>query len=323
MPVGTQGTVKAMTPRDLEDVGASIILGNTYHLYLRPGDDLIARRGGLHRFMGWRGRSSPTAAAIRCSASRRGARSTKSGVAFRSHLDGARMLLTPEKAVDIQAQLGSDIAMVLDECPALPSTPSRLRALGRADRALGARAAAAASSKSATAHAVVGHQCRSGAVRDRAGGHFAGSARVERRADRRDRLRGLRHRRPQRRRARRGDVRRVELTAPLLPADRPRYLMGVGTPLDLVEVRGARHRHVRLRDADAQRAQRPTVHQRRAGQHQERALRRGRRPGRSGVRVLHVPALFTGLFTSSFPRRRDHSEAPLTRCIICTFTLTP
>ena len=124
MPVGTQGAVKAMTPRDLEDVGASIILGNTYHLMLRPGDELIARRGGLHTFIGWntadphRQRRLPGLQPCRTAGS-----STKTGVTFRSHLDGSAHLLTPESAVDIQANLGSDIAMVLDECPALPSTP--------------------------------------------------------------------------------------------------------------------------------------------------------------------------------------------------------
>src|SRR5688500_16235782 len=113
MPVGTQGTVKGMTPRDLEEVGASITLGNTYHLYLRPGDDLIARRGGLHRFMGWRRPLLTDSGGYQVFslASRR--RIDEAGVEFRSHLDGASYSLTPEKAVDIQAQLGSDIAMVL------------------------------------------------------------------------------------------------------------------------------------------------------------------------------------------------------------------
>jgi len=115
MPVGTRGAVKAITHRDLEDAGAEIILGNTYHLHLRPGDDLIARAGGLHRFIGWPhpiltdsgGYQVFSLAAMR--------KVSEAGVEFRSHLDGALCALSPEKATDIQAQLGSDIAMVLDE----------------------------------------------------------------------------------------------------------------------------------------------------------------------------------------------------------------
>jgi queuine tRNA-ribosyltransferase len=115
MPVGTRGAIKAITFRDVEDAGAEIILGNTYHLHLRPGDDLIARAGGLHAFIGWPrpiltdsgGYQVFSLAAMR--------KVTEEGVAFRSHLDGALCALSPESATDIQARLGSDIAMVLDE----------------------------------------------------------------------------------------------------------------------------------------------------------------------------------------------------------------
>src|SRR3954466_8224522 len=127
MPVGTQGAVKGVTHRDLEDAGAEILLSNTYHLYLRPGDDLIARRGGLHRFAGWTrpiltdsGGYQVFSLAARRTINERGAH-------FRSHLDGSAHLLTPEKAADIQAQLGSDIAMVLDECLAYPSDAAAAR----------------------------------------------------------------------------------------------------------------------------------------------------------------------------------------------------
>ena len=128
MPVGTQGTVKALTAQHLEDIGASIILGNTYHLMLRPGDDLIARRGGLHKFIGW---SKPILTdsggyQVFSLAARR--KIDDNGVEFRSHLDGTPYLLTPERAIDIQANLGSDITMVLDECPALPSSYEAINA---------------------------------------------------------------------------------------------------------------------------------------------------------------------------------------------------
>ena len=121
LPVGTQGAVKGITHRDLEGLGTEILLANTYHLYLRPGSDAIARRGGLHRFIGWlrpiltdSGGYQVFSLAARRSIDEEGAH-------FKSHLDGSSHLLTPEKAVDIQAQLGSDIAMVLDECLAYPA----------------------------------------------------------------------------------------------------------------------------------------------------------------------------------------------------------
>lgn len=237
MPVGTQGVVKAMTPRDLEEVGASIVLGNTYHLFLRPGADLIARRGGLHRFMGWSRPILTDSGGYQVFSLAERRTITESGVQFRSHLDGSAHLLTPERAVDIQAQLGSDIAMVLDECPALPSTRAEIeRSLtltarwaqrGR-DRMLGLRADAAEVCLTVTNPG----QAQFGIVQ---GGTFAdlraqsveltlevgfegyaiGGLSVGEPNDEMHRI--------------------VESTTPLLPEDRPRYLMGVGTPLDLLE----------------------------------------------------------------------------------------
>src|SRR3954462_6812902 len=127
MPVGTQGAVKGVTHRDLESLGAEILLSNTYHLYLRPGDDLIARRGGLHRFIGW---TKPILTdsggyQVFSLASRRTI--DEQGAHFKSHLDGSPPPPAPEKAADIQAQLGSDIAMVLDECLAHPSDEAAAR----------------------------------------------------------------------------------------------------------------------------------------------------------------------------------------------------
>ena len=127
MPVGTRGAVKSLTQRDLLDLDTQIILGNTYHLYLRPGDGLIARCGGLHAFIGWDrpiltdsgGYQVFSLAAMR--------RIKEEGAEFRSHLDGSLHMLTPERVTDIQAQLGSDIAMVLDECMASPAGPDAAR----------------------------------------------------------------------------------------------------------------------------------------------------------------------------------------------------
>jgi len=123
MPVGTQGAVKALTTQHLDEIGASIILGNTYHLMLRPGDDLIARRGGLHKFIGWNKPILTDSGGYQVFSLADRRKINENGVEFRSHLDGTTYLLTPERAVDIQANLGSDITMALDECPALPSTP--------------------------------------------------------------------------------------------------------------------------------------------------------------------------------------------------------
>lgn len=235
MPVGTQGTVKGMTPRDLEEIGASIILGNTYHLYLRPGDDLIARRGGLHQFMRW-ARPVLTDSGgyqVFSLASRR--RIEEAGVWFRSHLDGTAYELTPEKAVDIQAQLGSDIAMVLDECPALPAPEPALRASVELTARWAARGRArmlALRRHEADVAPINKGQMQFGIVQ--------GGTSPDLRALSAERtlaigfegyaIGGLSV----------GELSEqmydtVAGTAPLLPADRPRYLMGVGTPVDLVE----------------------------------------------------------------------------------------
>ena len=123
MPVGTRGAVKAVTHRDVEDMGAEIILGNTYHLYLRPGDQLIARAGGLHRFIGWDRPILTDSGGYQVFSLASTRRIHEEGAEFRSHLDGSLHLLTPEGAVDIQMRLGSDIAMVLDECASSAPAP--------------------------------------------------------------------------------------------------------------------------------------------------------------------------------------------------------
>jgi len=127
MPVGTQGAVKGLTHRDLESVGADILLSNTYHLYLRPGDDLIARRGGLHRFIGWSKPILTDSGGYQVFSLAERRIITDEGARFRSHLDGSEHLFTPEKAADVQARLGSDISMAFDECLALPADASAVR----------------------------------------------------------------------------------------------------------------------------------------------------------------------------------------------------
>jgi queuine tRNA-ribosyltransferase len=236
MPVGTQGSVKAALHRDLEGIGTSIILGNTYHLFLRPGDERIARLGGLHAFIGW-DRPILTDSGgyqVFSLAERRTIR--EEGAEFQSHLDGSRHLLTPERATDIQARLGSDIQMVFDECLAYPAT----------------REAAAASMERSVRWAV---RCRARLDRLRADppaevvvtnpgqaqfGIIQGGVFQDLRDASADAtvgvgfegygIGGLSVGEP-------ADVMHavVEATAARLPARQPRYLMGAGTPEDLVE----------------------------------------------------------------------------------------
>src|SRR6202047_2868409 len=121
MPVGTQASVKALTQEGLEELGAEIILANTYHLYLRPGHELIRKLGGLHRFMSSQRAIVTDSGGYQVFSLSALRKVTDEGVTFRSHLDGSEHLLTPEKAVEIQLALGSDIAMVLDECIETPA----------------------------------------------------------------------------------------------------------------------------------------------------------------------------------------------------------
>src|SRR6187455_594241 len=122
MAVGTQGAVKGITHRDLEGAGSQILLSNTYHLYLRPGDDLIARRGGLHQFIGWTRPILTDSGGYQVFSLAERRTIDEAGATFRSHLDGSEHLLTPERSADIQSNLGSDIAMVFDECLSYPAT---------------------------------------------------------------------------------------------------------------------------------------------------------------------------------------------------------
>ncbi len=122
MPVGTQGTVKGVLPENLLDMGARIILGNTYHLFVRPGHKLIESFGGLHEFMSWNGSILTDSGGFQIFSLKELATITEEGAAFRSHLDGSRLFLSPEDAVEVQQSLGSDIMMCLDTCIPYPAT---------------------------------------------------------------------------------------------------------------------------------------------------------------------------------------------------------
>jgi queuine tRNA-ribosyltransferase len=236
MPVGTQGAVKAMTVRTLEDAGARIILGNTYHLWLRPGAELIARRGGLHRFNGWPGPILTDSGGYQVFSLAERRKVTEAGVRFRSHLDGSEHHLTPERAVDIQALLGSDIAMVLDECPPHPSTREAIRTslqlTSRWAARCRARLMAIRAGDPDVPAATTAGQAQFGIVQ---GGVFT-DLRAESAAQLVEMdfegyaMGGLSVGEP-------NDLMYevVGATAPRLPAGKPRYLMGVGTPADLIE----------------------------------------------------------------------------------------
>jgi queuine tRNA-ribosyltransferase len=245
MAVGTQGAVKALTHRDLEDVGSEIILANTYHLYLRPGADRIGAFGGLHKFIAWNKPILTDSGGYQVFSLAARRTVHEEGATFRSHLDGSEHVLTPETAVDIQAQLGSDIAMVLDECLEHPASHDRAReALERTlrwarrgrdhfvrlrNRVLGSDAVDDAGVRPLFTNS---GQAQFGIIQ---GGTFP---------DLRIRsveetiaigfeayaIGGLSVGEPI---SEMYDI--TEQTAPLLPQDRPRYLMGVGTPADLVE----------------------------------------------------------------------------------------
>jgi queuine tRNA-ribosyltransferase len=229
MPVGTQATVKALTPDQLHSVGTQILLGNTYHLNLRPTSELIHELGGLHRFMGWDKPILTDSGGFQVFSLAKLRKLTEDGVAFQSHLDGAKIMLTPERCVAIQRNLGSDIAMVLDECPPWPCerTPAAEaveRSLRWAERCL---TEARNSGFLEQGHHLFGivqgsiyddlrHQCAEGLVALDFPGYAVGGVSV-------------------------GEpepemLQQVEAGVARLPLDKPRYIMGVGTPPQLLRM---------------------------------------------------------------------------------------
>jgi len=225
MPVGTQATVKGVSPRDLTELGASILLANTYHLYLRPGDELVARRGGLHRFMNWPGPILTDSGGFQVFSLSEMRTIDDDGATFKSHLDGSMHRMTPEKSIRVQHNLGADIIMCFDECPPPGDREYNEISLKRTH-------AWAVRCKEAHARAgVAGRQALFGIVQ---GGAFADlreqSARFITDLDFPGyAIGGLAVGESK-------DVtfRVIEQMDSLLPADKPRYLMGVGEPTDLV-----------------------------------------------------------------------------------------
>ena len=231
MPVGTAATVKAVYVDQLEAAGADIILGNTYHLMLRPGAERIARLGGLHAFMRWKRPILTDSGGFQVMSLSKLRKITDEGVAFQSHIDGSRHMLTPERAVEIQCLLGSDIQMQLDECVALPASRDELARAMERSIAWAKRAQAAFATQMETGGARQG-QALFGIVQ--------GGTEADLRVQSAQALTeldlpgyavgGLAVGEPQ-------DVmlRTMAVATAHLPAGKPRYLMGVGTPVDIIE----------------------------------------------------------------------------------------
>jgi queuine tRNA-ribosyltransferase len=228
MPVGTQATVKAVSPEELAGVGAQIILGNTYHLYLRPGIEVVRRFGGLHGFMHWEGPILTDSGGFQIFSLAGLSKLSEQGYAFQSHLDGgARHLLTPESAVEVQMALNSDIMMCLDQCIAYPADHAQaqlaMELTTRWARRCKERWQAAPECPNSLFGIVQGgmfKDLRSRSAEEMVSIGFPGYA-----------VGGLSVGEPK--------ALMLEMAAhtlPLLPEDAPRYVMGVGTPVDLVEM---------------------------------------------------------------------------------------
>ncbi|HEY3400359.1 MAG TPA: tRNA guanosine(34) transglycosylase Tgt [Geothrix sp.] len=226
MPVGTQGTVKGITPAQLRDIVPQVVLGNTYHLGLRPGDALIAQHGGLHRFMGWDGPILTDSGGFQVFSLASLRKMTEDGVTFQSHLDGSPQFLSPERSLEIQRNLGSDICMALDECPPGSLERSKLEiSMARTTRWL-ARSRAVPLQPHQGLFAIN----QGGTHLDLRRRHLAEALELDAKTPFQGfAVGGLSVGEP-----------KPEMNAVLaefvkeLPEDRPRYLMGVGTPEDLL-----------------------------------------------------------------------------------------
>ena len=224
MPVGTAGTVKAMYPDQVKAAGADIVLGNTYHLMLRPGAERIARLGGLHRFMNWPYPILTDSGGFQVMSLAQLRKLDETGVTFQSHIDGSTHLLTPKRAIEIQGLLGADIQMQLDECVALPAAEIEIERAMELSLRWAERCKAAFGNQPGKAMFGIVQGGDNATLRVR-------SARVLRELDLKGyAVGGLAVGEPQA-----VMLEMLEATCPQLPADRPRYLMGVGTPDDILK----------------------------------------------------------------------------------------
>ena len=233
MPVGTYGTVKAMTPEELQGIGAQMILGNTFHLMLRPGMEVIEKFQGLHNFMHWQGPILTDSGGFQVFSLAAMRKMTEEGVSFQSPVDGAKVFLSPESAIQIQQTLNSDVIMVLDECTAHPATHEQAKNSMQLSMRWAKRCKDAHQAYQHQAHQ---HRSHKGALfgivqggmhadlREQSvnelleigfDGYAVGGLAVGEQAQEREAM--------------------LDITLPFLPTDRPRYLMGVGKPADIIE----------------------------------------------------------------------------------------
>jgi len=268
MPVGTYGSVKAMTPQLLTDVGAEIILGNTFHLFLRPGLDVIGAFGGLHKFVGWDKPILTDSGGFQVFSLAERRKITEEGVTFASPVDGSRVFLSPEESMRIQRVLDSDIAMIFDECTPYPATETQARDSMELSLRWAERSRRAFDDQrnpnslfgivQGGTHAALRQRSAEQLIQIGFDGYAVGGLAVGEPEEDRNRT--------------------LDETLPLLPPDRPRYLMGVGRPQDIVEAvrrgvdmfdcvmptRNARNAHIfthagvlRIRNAQYERDTRP------------------------------------------------------------------
>jgi len=223
LPVGTQGSVKSLTPEELVEIGVEAILGNTYHLYLRPGHETIGRLGGLHTFIHWNRPILTDSGGFQIFSLGSLRKVSEEGVTFQSHLDGSSHFLTPEKVIEIQRVLGSDIAMVLDECVPYPSPYEYVKASVERTNNWAKRSLQARRKEDPALFAIVqggvSRDLREKSVRTLVEMGFHGYA-----------IGGLSVGEPKSLM-----LNVLEWTTPLLPETAPRYLMGVGTPDDMID----------------------------------------------------------------------------------------
>ncbi len=295
MPVGTAGTVKAMLPDSVRATGADILLGNTYHLMLRPGAERVARLGGLHRFMNWDRPILTDSGGFQVMSLAGLRKLTEDGVTFKSHIDGSTHHLSPERSMEIQRLLGSDIVMCFDECPALPASDADVATSMRLSMRWAARSRAAFGDR--PGHALFGIQ-QGGVTRElraesaeklkeiQFDGYAVGGLAV---GEGQAAMFGV-----------------LDYAPDMLPEDRPRYLMGVGKPDDIV---GAVARGIDMMDC---------VLPSRSGRTGQAWTRRGQvnlrnarhqddpRPLDAGLHLSRLPPLFPRLSASCGALGRDH-----------------
>ena len=300
MPVGTAGTVKAMYPTQVRELGADIVLGNTYHLMLRPGAEEVAALGGLQNFMQWDGPILTDSGGFQVMSLAKLAKMSEDGVRFQSHIDGSEHLLTPERSIEIQSLLGANIRMVLDECTSFPATHEVAQTSMHLSTRWAARSKSAfeeydAGKGDALFGIVQGgvyedlrHESAGALIDIGFDGYAVGGLAV-----------GEGHTEM---------LRVLDFTVPVLPADAPRYLMGVGTPHDLV--------HAVARGIDMFDCVMPT----RAGRHGLAYTRRGKVNLRN-ARHAHDPRPLDD--ESACPAARQYSRAYLHHLFKCNEYLGP